>query len=633
MGKYDLIVFKCQEVPGYLDTLADQIKKEKGKQAYLLLDYPVVYLHVWKDKYDVFNNTYHIYVGEADNAVRRQGEHWAAAVDDKHTENWQHLMANAKDVYGNPVIPTLYIIGNELFQKSMTLDIENRLINYCIAMSSAVLVNGRFNPQRKYYGDEETLPVFGRLWRELRKNDPNLFMNESVIKKSALYKASPNHILTNDQKAAKERIISRVLDALINKKEEQLVLVEGEAGTGKTVLTSSTFYDLLSQAYEDSMIDTSALSAYLLVNHDEQLNVYASMTSQLGYGSIVFKPQEFINSHEPDHSVDIIFVDEAHLLMKKGRMGMKPEQLKAITDRAKVVVLMFDRYQILRKQQYVEPDYISDLIERAKAQGNYIPMTNQLRMNCATTTMEWIDSITKKKEITKLSKDSKGYEIKVFDTPEELQKAIKDKVEKAKALDDITMKSAKDSKKLEEYQKQKADELSRLIATYDWPYSDDKKVRPASPQEYWEVQIPHDGKTWTLPWNYELINNDPAFKGLSRSEKMRLKAQDWAEQEHTINEVGSIFTVQGFDLAYAGLIIGPSVSYDPIEKKVKINPKLKCDDTMKGKITLPDGSKKDVGEFLGLNEFRVLMTRGSKGLYIYACDDELRKKIKDSIND
>ena len=114
---------------------------------------------------------------------------------------------------------------------------------------------------------------------------------------------------------------------------------------------------------------------------------------------------------------------------------------------------------------------------------------------------------------------------------------------------------------------------------------------------------------------------------------MRLKAQDWAEQEHTINEVGSIFTVQGFDLAYAGLIIGPSVSYDPIEKKVKINPKLKCDDTMKGKITLPDGSKKDVGEFLGLNEFRVLMTRGSKGLYIYACDDELRKKIKDSIND
>ena len=172
MGKYDLVIFKCQEVENYLDTLTEQIKKEKGKQAYLLLDYPVVYLHVWRDKNDIFNGTYHIYVGEADNAVRRQGEHWAAAKDPKHKKNWQHKMANAKDVNGNPVIPTLYIIGNELFQKSMTLDIENRLINYFLAMPSTVLVNGRFNPQRKYFNDQETLPIFGRLWRELKKTIP-----------------------------------------------------------------------------------------------------------------------------------------------------------------------------------------------------------------------------------------------------------------------------------------------------------------------------------------------------------------------------------------------------------------------------------------------------------------------------
>ncbi|WP_235697653.1 DNA/RNA helicase domain-containing protein [Corynebacterium diphtheriae] len=35
------------------------------------------------------------------------------------------------------------------------------------------------------------------------------------------------------------------------------------------------------------------------------------------------------------------------------------------------------------------------------------------------------------------------------------------------------------------------------------------------------------------------------------------KELSWAEKPHTINEVGSIFTIQGFDLNYAGVIIGP----------------------------------------------------------------------------
>ena len=43
--------------------------------------------------------------------------------------------------------------------------------------------------------------------------------------------------------------------------------------------------------------------------------------------------------------------------------------------------------------------------------------------------------------------------------------------------------------------------------------------------------------------------------------KRRLKGLSWAEQPQTINEVGSTFTIQGFDLNYAGVILGPSVKY------------------------------------------------------------------------
>ncbi|WP_394920866.1 DNA/RNA helicase domain-containing protein [uncultured Robinsoniella sp.] len=46
--------------------------------------------------------------------------------------------------------------------------------------------------------------------------------------------------------------------------------------------------------------------------------------------------------------------------------------------------------------------------------------------------------------------------------------------------------------------------------------------------------------------------------------------------------------------------------------------------------TLSDGSKEKFGEILIQHEVRVLMTRGVNGLYIYACDEELRKALKDA---
>ena len=43
--------------------------------------------------------------------------------------------------------------------------------------------------------------------------------------------------------------------------------------------------------------------------------------------------------------------------------------------------------------------------------------------------------------------------------------------------------------------------------------------------------------------------------------------------------------------------------------------------------TLSDGSKQSFGEDLLWNQLYVLMTRGVKGLYIYAVDDALRETL------
>ena len=53
----------------------------------------------------------------------------------------------------------------------------------------------------------------------------------------------------------------------------------------------------------------------------------------------------------------------------------------------------------------------------------------------------------------------------------------------------------------------------------------------------------------------------------------------WAESPHTLNEVGSTFSIQGFDLNYVGVIIGPSVTYR--EGKIVFNEKASCNKTCK----------------------------------------------------
>lgn len=183
--------------------------------------------------------------------------------------------ANVDDK-GKQVIPTVYFFGHKLFHKSLTLDIENKLIDFFLAMETAHTHNGRGNAQGYYFGDDSVDDIFSMIWRELRKDNPDLFLTEASIKKSAIYKASPNHRLTKDQKAAKQLIIDRTVDAILTGKTNQLIFVEGEAGTGKTVLTSSAFYGVI----ENELLQSLDLSCYMLMNHEEQRNVYKNMARQ-----------------------------------------------------------------------------------------------------------------------------------------------------------------------------------------------------------------------------------------------------------------------------------------------------------------------------------------------------------------
>lgn len=572
-----------KKIPYNVQGLTQLSHEVKGTPAdELLFDYPTVYIIYKKNK----NDMYDVYVGETNNIWQRTRQHLIE--DPKVRSDWADFRA-AKDV-------NMVVIAHNLFNKSLTLDIENRMMLYMSGVSSVQnLNNRRENDQNKYYTENDRDDIFSKAWRQLRQLDNKLFPLEQIIRDSALFKASPFHKLTPEQFDAKNLVQDRITEVLLAGKEDQLILVQGEAGSGKTVLLSTIFYQLFQYSNSNDHPQFSDLKINLIVNHDEQLKVYRDILMKLGITDskdedTVSKATRFIHNHDPKNKVDIVLVDEAHLLWTQGKQAYQGKnQLDDIMKRSKVTVAIFDPKQVLKTEEYLEESDIEKIRSKAHSQDNLIELKKQLRMKADDRTIDWIRAITdSRRQVLPLHPDSKGYDLRIFDDAAEMYHQIKQK---------------------------NADQansgISRLVATFDWKFTQSKRK---------------DGKLWMvnagnleLPWNLQL-----------KSERS-VKKLAWPEQEQTIDEVGSTYTIQGFDLNYCGVIIGPSVTYRG--GRIQFDPsKSKNKNAIHQRKLSSTGEMVYVSDELLANELNVLLTRGVNGLYIYAVDEALREKLLQIFN-
>ncbi|WP_054720100.1 DNA/RNA helicase domain-containing protein, partial [Lacticaseibacillus manihotivorans] len=487
--------------------------------------------------------------------------------------------------------------------KSMTLDIENQLMLYLSGSETNYrLMNLRTNPQGSYYPMNEKNQIFSQIWRKLHHLDPDIFPVERAILDSALFKASPFHTLTASQRTARTTILDRIQVALKNNQRGQLIIIQGEAGSGKTVLLSSLYYQLMTTLdkhgdVQDLVSANQRLNAKLMVNHDQQFTVYQQIMTKLGLyteeGDQVNKPTHYINvtsDKDEDSLIDVALVDEAHLLYTQGKQAYKGKnQLDDLLERSRVVVAVFDPYQVLATNGYRTQTQFKELADHAEANGNLITLTQQMRMDAGPETLQWIEDFVFNNQIDAIPQaDAKNYDLQIFDSPATLQSAIRAK------------------------NKDQEHGLSRMLATFDWPFVQKKHPKDQK-DNMWHVSI----GDWSMPWNLQIKVNDK--RQARRNAKLA-----WAEQPQTIDEVGSTFTIQGLDLNYAGVILGPSVGYE--NGQVVVHPENSANKNATQKRSM--GKKKQsVALELLRNEVNVLLTRGVHGLYIYAVDPALRNAL------
>lgn len=153
------------------------------------------------------------------------------------------------------------------------------------------------------------------------------------------------------------------------------------------------------------------------------------------------------------------------------------------------------------------------------------------------------------------------------------------------------------------YEQNKKYGLSRMVAGYAWEWKtkgDSSDI--AADEDCHDIEIQGN----YFRWNSRTIG--------------------WVLSDSAIGEVGSIHTIQGYDLNYAGVIIGPDLKYDKKEGKIITDRDAYKDS--KGKQQTTD---EELNYYIK-NIYSVLLTRAIKGTYIYIVDENLREYFSERVD-
>lgn len=507
----------------------DQATLSKIQQHKWGTNWPVVY---------ILETSKIAYVGETTSAIRRMKD---------------HLKNPERDVFDNA-----YLIHDETFNKSATLDIESRLIEYIWADAKYDLQNNnRGLRNHNYYEKKRYDKLFQDIWAELR--DLKIAKNSiRDIENSDLFKFSPYKTLTEDQVTIVEDLEKTFLT-----QPKSLSIIKGEPGSGKTVLAVYLAKYLMSDEKTDKMRIGIVLPQTAL------RETIKKIFRKIGglKASMVLGPNDVVNV---EGEFDLLIVDEAHRLTQRQnlasyamfdepckKLGLDPKsssQLDWIMKRGKHVVLFYDEKQSVKPSD-VDPESFARL---AGGAAQY-RLTSQMRVLAGNQYSEYIDYVFRQRQTVRMNFD--GYDFKLFTDVGDM-------------VGTIALRESECG-------------LSRMVAGYAWEWASK--------------------------------NNKNAFDIDIGGVKLRWNSitKDWINSPGAHNEVGCIHTVQGYDLNYTGVIIGPEMTYE--QGSIVFHPERYKD--KHGKLSSHSQAK--TLNYI-INIYKTLMTRGIKGTYVYACDEGLQ---------
>lgn len=380
---------------------------------------------------------------------------------------------------------------------------------------------------------------------------------------SSMLSGNEEFVMIDDQKIVFEAALKLARESTeLNK---NVLIVEGGPGTGKTVVAINLLVNFT---------DKQMVAQYITRNSAPREVYEAKLTGSFKKSHISNMFSGSGSFHKLDPNLyDALIVDEAHRLNAKSGMfsHLGENQVKEIINSAKFCVFFIDEDQKVTLKDIGDKEEIRKYARGLGSTVTELELESQFRCNGSDGYLAWLDSALQIHETANSFLDDKDYDFKIFNDPQKLHEEI--------------------------IEKNKPKNKARMVAGYCWKWV--SKKNPVLK----DIQIGNYKATWNLDKD----------------------GQAWIIQPDSVTEVGCIHTCQGLEVDYVGVIIGPDLIVR--DGKVITVPEARAstDKSIHGwkKMfkTDPDRTKKRLDAIIK-NTYRALMTRGTKGCYIYSVDKE-----------
>lgn len=387
------------------------------------------------------------------------------------------------------------------------------------------------------------------------------------------------YVLLDSQQVVFSKVLAEVREAARAKsRKKTIILVHGGPGTGKSVIALHLLGRLSGEG-----LNAMHLTGSKAFTENMRRLVGSRAAAQFGYFNINKR------GDLPPNQFDALILDEAHRIRGSSRDRFTKSaawsgqpQIDELINTARVSVFFMDDRQVVRPAEVGSSKLVREAAEHANAKLLEYELDTQFRCSGSDGFINWVENtLSIRRTANPLWKRDDPYEFGIVDSINELEQRIRTKAREGSA---------------------------RLVAGFCWPWSIPRA----------DGTLEHDVKIgeWSMPWN--------ARPDEGRLAKGIPKSNFWASDLGGLEQIGCVYTAQGFEFDYVGIIFGRDLRYSWAEN-TWFGDKTQSFDTV---------VKRSKEQFLDLvkNTYRVLFTRGIKGCYVYFLDDDTRKFFQSRID-
>ena len=373
-----------------------------------------------------------------------------------------------------------------------------------------------------------------------------------------------------DEQAVAYDFIMKTIRKSQRDDKKHVIIIRGGPGTGKSVLAINVLADCI-RKYQ--------LHASYITKNKAPRECYKKLLTKGDAKKEVDLDMAITNPYSlpltPENGLAVGIFDEAHRMVKRPNHYKGKDMLRDAIAAAKTSVFFVDDDQRITTKDIYSTETIKQYALEAGAvleTKEPYTLTSQFRCNGNDGYIAFLDNLLGFKTTANTMVDTENFDFRVFDTPQEMKDAL------------FLIDAGKNK--------------SRMCAgyCYDWNVKNHRGD--------WDVVI----GDFKAKWNLE---NDSVF----------------AINPKSFNEIGCIHTVQGMEFNYIGVIIGKDLVY---------RDGVVC--TNRTAVSKDDGSSgirkcrnEKLADRLIRNTYKVLLTRGLKGCFVFCEDTALRDYIRSCI--